>query len=102
MARVGFPSAAVGPLQTSSASNTLFKTAPAAATASNLTIDGSPVFPRLVWRQCPYAYAESIAAGINLFLGTSCTTPARQLSHLGGKAYSALDIAHHGRSAAPA
>jgi hypothetical protein len=95
------PRAAITPLQASSASSTLFKSAPASASPTNLTIDGSPVFPRLVWRQCPYAYAESIAAGINVFLGTSCTTPASQLSSLGGRAYSAVDIANYGRVSGP-
>jgi Fibronectin type III domain len=91
------PRAAIAPLAASSASSTLFKSAPSTASPTNLTIDGAPLFPRLVWRQCPYAYADSIAAGINVFLGTSCTTPARQLSFLGGKAYSAVDITNHGR-----
>jgi hypothetical protein len=60
--------------------------------ASNaLTINGSAVFPRMVWRQCPYGYAESLASGINLFLGVSCTTASNQLKILAGKAMSTLD-----------
>jgi Purple acid Phosphatase, N-terminal domain len=56
-----------------------------------LTINGSPIFPRMVWRQCPYGYGQSLASGINLFLGVSCTTVAKQLNLLAGKAMSTLD-----------
>ena len=92
------PRAAIAPVEASTASSTLFKTAPTTTAATNLTIDGAPFFPRLVWRQCPSSYPDSIAAGINVFLGTSCTTPASQLSALGGRAFSAVDVQDHGLS----
>jgi len=96
-----FPQAAITPLATATSSSTLFKSAPSSAAPTNLTIDGSPVFPRLVWRQCPSSYPDSIAAGINVFLGTSCTSPASQLSFLSGRAYSAVDITNHGQLDGP-
>jgi len=96
-----YPQAAITPLQASTATSTLFKTAPSAASPTNLTIDGAPIFPRLVWRQCASSYPDSIAAGINVFLGTSCTTPANQLSFLGGRAYAAVDISNHGYLSGP-
>ena len=92
------PRAAIAAVAPSTASSTLFKNAPTTSSATNLTIDGAPFFPRLVWRQCPNAYADSLAAGINVFLGTSCTTPAGQLNQLGGRAFSAVDVSHHGLS----
>jgi hypothetical protein len=93
------PVASVAPVEPALNTSTLFKTAPAAASpAANLLIDGSPLFPRLVWRQCPSQYPDAMAAGINVFLGTECTTAAGQLSALGGRAFSALDVANHGIS----
>jgi len=93
------PVASVAAVQSAISTSTLFKTAPAAASpAANLIVDGSPFFPRLVWKQCPSQYPDAIAAGINVFLGTECTTAAGQLSALGGKAFSAVDVADHGLS----
>ena len=48
-------------------SSSLFKNAPAVQSVTNLTIDGSPIFPRMVWRQCAGTYPDSLAAGINVF-----------------------------------
>jgi hypothetical protein len=87
------PAAGIAAATVAAGTAALFASSPTAPTVANLTVDGSPIFPRMVWRQCPYAYAESLAAGINLFLGTSCTTPGGQLQALAGKAFSALDIA---------
>jgi hypothetical protein len=93
------PTAAIAPVQSFTAPSTLFLSAPSSpATAANLTIDGSPIFPRLVWRQCSWSYPDAIAAGINVFLGTDCTTPAGQLQALGGRAFSAVDVSNHGLS----
>jgi hypothetical protein len=61
------------------------------AGSKTLTVNGSPIFPRMVWRQCPYGYGQSLSAGINLFLGVSCTTVANQLKALAGRAMSTLD-----------
>jgi hypothetical protein len=66
-----------------------------------LYINGSGLFPRMVWRQCPYGFAQDLAAGINLFLGTACTTPKTQLNLLAGKAFSALDENTHGQVSGP-
>jgi hypothetical protein len=95
-----YPNAAITQLAPSTATSTLFKTPPTATSATNLTIDGGPIFPRMVWRQCPSVYPDSLAAGINLFLGTSvlCSTAATQLSALGGRGYSAVDVTQHGLS----
>ncbi len=99
------PNAAIAPVQPlATSSSTLFGSAPRSessapsTTAANLTIDGSPIFPRLVWRQCAGSYPDAIAAGINVFLGTYCTTPIGQLTALGGKAFSAVDVADRGLS----
>jgi hypothetical protein len=63
------------------------------ATASApLLVNGHPVFPRMVFRQCPTYYPESLGAGINLFLGSWCTAePAEQLARLAGRALSTVD-----------
>jgi hypothetical protein len=84
----GAPGAAKAPVASAvgSASSVL-----AGGGSKTLTINGSPIFPRMVWRQCPYGYGDSLAAGINLFLGVSCTTPANQLRALAGRAMSTLD-----------
>jgi hypothetical protein len=74
-------------------------TVPTGPTA--LYVNGSAFFPRMVFRQCPYGYAQNLAAGINLFLGTSCTTPSGQLSQLAGKALSALDENTYGQVSGP-
>jgi len=58
-----------------------------------LVVNGQRLFPRMVYRQCPYAYPGSIVAGINLFMGATCTTPAGQLALLSGKALSLTPIA---------
>ncbi|MDH4178682.1 MAG: hypothetical protein OEV72_14005 [Thermoleophilia bacterium] len=58
-----------------------------------LVVNGQRFFPRMVWQQCPYAYATSIAAGINTFMGTGCVTPQAQLGALGGRALSIIDVA---------
>src|SRR5262249_61650835 len=65
---------------------------------ANLTIDGGAIFPRMLWRQCPGQYPDSLAVGINVFLGTACTTAAAGLSALGGKGFAAVDVTSHGLS----
>ena len=62
----------------------------ATTTANALFLDWQPFFPRMVFGQCPDAYGRSIAAGINLFMGSDCTSGAGQLGALGGRAYSVL------------
>jgi hypothetical protein len=66
-----------------------------------LYVNGSPLFPRMVWRQCPYGYAQNLAAGINVFLGTACTTARTQLNLLAGRALSALDETTRGQVSGP-
>ena len=73
-----------------------FTTGPIAAwttattTRNALFLDWQPFFPRMVWKACPSDFAASIAAGINLFMG-SCVSGPSQLEALSGKAYSVLD-----------
>lgn len=57
-----------------------------------LTVDGAPIFPRVVWRQCPWAWQDSLAAGINVFLGAGCKLPDTSLAALSGRALSTLDV----------
>ena len=92
------PHAAVTNLTQSAATSTLYKTTPTAAVGTNLTIDGGPIFPRMVWRQCPGSYPDSLAAGINVFLGSACSTPSAGLNALGGRGFAAVDVANHGLS----
>ena len=92
------PRAALGTVVQSSAMSSLFKNAPAAQSVTNLTVDGGPIFPRMVWRQCPGSYPDSLAAGINVFLGTACTTAASGLSKLAGRGFAAVDVNNRGIS----
>jgi hypothetical protein len=70
------------------------------ARTANMMVNGTPFFPRMVWRQCPYAYPTSLDAGINVFLGVYCTDPSEQFASLAGRALSTID--HEQRSfAAP-
>ncbi len=57
-----------------------------------LTVDGAPIFPRVVWRQCPGAWQDTIAAGVNIFLGAGCKLPDTSLVAVSGRALSTLDI----------
>jgi hypothetical protein len=64
---------------------------PAVESSSPFRVNGNPIFPRMVWRQCPTYYPTSIGAGINLFLGVSCAHPEEQLDRLAGRAISTVD-----------
>jgi hypothetical protein len=50
----------------------------------------------MVWRQCPTYYPTSVGAGINLFLGSSCSGPVEQLARLAGLAASTVDASTPG------
>jgi hypothetical protein len=64
-----------------------------------LLVNGHPVFPRMVWRQCPTYYPTSLGAGINLFLGLYCESdPLVQMTRLAGRALSTVDAYHPGVS----
>ncbi len=73
-----------------------FTTGPIAAwttattTRNALFLDWQAFFPRMVWRECASDFPASIAAGINVFMG-SCGSGPAQLAALSGKAYSVLD-----------
>lgn len=62
------------------------------ATPRGLKVNTRPFFPRMVFRQCPSAFPASIAAGINLFMGTSCGTPRQSMAALAGKALLVPDV----------
>ena len=64
---------------------------PLVESSSPLRVNGNAVFPRMVWRQCPTYYPTSIGAGINLFLGVSCTDTDDQFEKLAGRAMSTVD-----------
>jgi hypothetical protein len=64
---------------------------PLVESSSPLRVNGNAVFPRMVWRQCPTYYPTSIGAGINLFLGVSCTGTGEQFDRLAGRAMSTVD-----------
>ena len=100
------PQASITPPAVSTAGTNQYFASPTAHSTSTvpsgptaLYVNGSGLFPRMVWRQCPYGYAQNLAAGINLFLGTACTTPKSQLAQLAGRAFSALDANTRGQVA---
>ena len=55
---------------------------------TSILLDGQPFFPLLVWGQCPSAYADLVAAGMNLFAENPCGGVPAQLDALGGSALS--------------
>jgi hypothetical protein len=71
---------------------------PPVGSSAPLRVNGVPVFPRMVWRQCPTYYPTSIGAGINLFLGVSCTGPQEQFTQLAGRAAATVDASTPGIS----
>jgi hypothetical protein len=81
-----------------SPSSSLPATARPVGSSAPLRINGIPVFPRMVWRQCPTYYPISVGAGINLFLGSSCEGPDQQLAKLAGRATSTVDASSPGIS----
>ena len=102
------PQASITPPAVSTATTSQYFASPTAHSSSSvptgptaLYIDGTGFFPRMVWRQCPYGYPQNLAAGINLFLGTECTTPRAQLTQLAGRAFSALDENTRGQVSGP-
>ena len=68
----------------------------AGVTARALTIAGQPFYPRMVWNQCPWEYPQSLAAGVNVYMGTGCGDLAAQASALQGRAFSVLSLDDRG------
>ena len=64
---------------------------PTVESSAPLRVNGNAIFPRMVWRQCPTYYPTSMGAGINLFLGVSCTDTDEQFHRLAGRALSTVD-----------
>ena len=58
-----------------------------------LHVDGQPFFPRMVYGQCDWAYQQSLDAGVNLYMGSGCSTPWVQLDALRARAVSAIPAA---------
>jgi hypothetical protein len=92
-------SASTGALPTSFVPPPRFGAPTVQARTANLMVNGAPFFPRMVWRQCPSAYPESLAAGINVFLGVYCSEPGEQFATLAGRALSTIDHEQRGFSA---
>jgi hypothetical protein len=66
----------------------------AARTKDGILFVGSePVFPRMVFRQCPYGIADNLAVGINLFMGACDGREGLFLKALAGRAFAVPDIA---------
>lgn len=59
----------------------------ATVTSGSLAVAGQPFFPRMAWAQCPWAYQMSLAAGVNVFMGT-CGETDEQIADLRGRALS--------------
>src|SRR5439155_14271331 len=53
-------------------------------------------FPRMLFHTCSYYYGSSIAAGVNLFMGTGCVERQTQLTLVDGRAYSLLPLRRRG------
>jgi hypothetical protein len=69
----------------------------AVVTPRFLAVDGQPFFPRMVWNQCPWEYPQSLAAGIDVFMGTGCSDLSGQAAALRGRAFSILSLDERGR-----
>ncbi len=67
--------------------------AKARATPLGLKVNTRLLFPRMVFRQCPSLFPASMAAGINVFMGTACGTPQQSMVALAGKALLIPDVA---------
>ena len=63
----------------------------AGVTPRALAVAGQPLFPRMVWAQCPWAYDLALAAGINVFMG-SCGSAEEQIAALRGRALSITPV----------
>lgn len=61
-----------------------------AATAGGaITLDGQPFFPLMVWGECPAAYGQILAAGIDLLAENPCSGTNAQVDALAGHALAA-------------
>ena len=65
----------------------------AIVTDRGLAVGGQPLFPRMVWHQCPWAYSLALAAGVNVFMGSCGGDSAQQLAALRGRALSVTPVA---------
>ena len=92
------PGLAGGSTGSPSPSSSIPSSAAPLVSSAPLQIDGVPLFPRMVWKQCPTYYPTSVAAGINVFLGSSCSGPGEQLAKLAGQAASTVDASTPGVS----
>ena len=78
----------------------VFTTAPfpewttGAVIAKTLYVDGQPFFPRMVYNQYDWAYANNLAAGVNTFMGTGSGSPWDQLAAIRGRAVSVIPAAY--------
>lgn len=68
----------------------------ARTTSRALVLNGQPVFPRMVYHQCEYAMAGSLAAGINTFMGTACGGARELLRDVRGRGYAIVPIGARG------
>jgi hypothetical protein len=81
-----------------STAETSFRTGPmpriakSRVTPLGLKVNTRPLFPRMLFRQCPWAYPNGIAAGINVFMGTACGTPRQSMTALAGKGLLLPDV----------
>jgi len=78
---------------------TTFRTGPmpriakARVTPLGLKVNTRAFFPRMLFRQCSWAYGNGLNAGINVFMGTACgATPKQAMAQLAGKALLLPDV----------
>ena len=65
----------------------------ASVTVRFLAVAGQPLFPRMVWHQCPWAYSLALTAGVNVFMGSCAGDSAEQIAALRGRALSITPVA---------
>jgi hypothetical protein len=65
----------------------------ASVTPRFLAVSGQPLFPRMVWHQCPWAFQIALAAGVNVFMGNCGGDSRPQIAALRGRALSITPVA---------
>lgn len=84
--------AAVASLVVAASTPAATGTSSAAATANGLLVNGRPVFPIMVFRECPWAVPALLDLGINTFMGNCDRTERAMVSAVRGRAWVVPDI----------
>ncbi|MEX2211459.1 MAG: hypothetical protein WD689_06820 [Gaiellaceae bacterium] len=60
-------------------------------------VEGKPFLPLVTWAQCAATVEETLALGVNVFMGDSCDDPEALAAAVAGRAYLVLDYNHFDR-----